>query len=198
MLKPIFKPFNVISEKPSEFITWFLFTVITGQLGIIANLIIRSYSHDVDLIQSIFIDSQNGIFYTFSIALSASLLGPLFINFLKEKEQRFRTIKTFTLIGTVFFLIISGYIYAAVQSKNFNYDFKENLTIDPTQICIYILAIFIVSYGFCVLRLDESDLDFDDIDHPDYSKKDDENVEEISEQVEETETISSNGKTIKL
>ena len=122
----------------------------------------------------------------------------MFIKFLKEKEQRFRTIKTFTLIGTIFFLIISGYIYAAVQSKNFNYEVKNNLTIDPTQIFIYILAILIVSYGFCVLRLDESKLDFDDIDHPDYSKKDDENVEEISEGAEETEIINSKGKTIKI
>jgi len=176
------EPWKVVKEKKSEFIIWVLFTIITGQIGILFNIVVRSYSNSIPIDHSILIDSINGNFYTFAIALSASILGPLFINFINSEKLRFRTLKIFTIIATFFFLIFAGVIYAAVQS---NYSLNMNITgtsIDKTQMIIYFLAMIIVSYGYCILRLEGSGLNFSIIDDPLFNEIDDEKVEETVEQ----------------
>lgn len=99
----IFDPFKVVTEKKDEFFIWFLFTIVAGQIGIIANIIVRYYANSTPISTSIFFDSNNGSFYTFSIVLVASLLGPLFINSIKSTKLKFRTLKTFTIIASIFF-----------------------------------------------------------------------------------------------
>jgi hypothetical protein len=178
MLMIIRDPFSVISENKSEFFIWFLFTIITGQIGIIANFIVRYYTNNTSITHSIYEDSINGSFYTFSIALVASLLGPIFINFINAKKLQFKTLKTFTIIIATFFLFITGIIYASIQSNSSITLAKLNLEIDNTQLTIYILAIAIASYGYCILRLEDSGLDFHTIDDPIFSEEDDKNVEE--------------------
>lgn len=48
---------------------------------------------DLSVAKSICIDSQSGSFYTYSIALIASILGPLFVGLLEDSPTRFKTIK---------------------------------------------------------------------------------------------------------
>jgi uncharacterized protein YacL len=182
VLKLIGDPFKVIKEKKSEYIIWFLFTIITGQIGIIANYIVRSYTHSTSFAESIHIDSLNGSFYTFSIALVASILGPLFINFINSKALSFRTLKTFTIIIAIFFLFIAGVIYAAIQSRSEQEALITQLSFDWTQLIIYAFSIIFVSYGYCILGLERSKLNFGDIDDPLFSEKDDAKVEDVIEQ----------------
>lgn len=172
-------PFKVINENKSDFLIWFLFTILTGQFGILANFIVRYYTSGTSLPNSIFIESTNGSFYTFSIALIASLLGPIFLNFIKSDKIQFRTLKTFTIIIAIFYLFITGVIYASIQSKSSGITFFNNFKIDFTQTFIYIFAILFASYGYCILRLEFSKLNFDNINDPLFNVQNDENVEAI-------------------
>jgi hypothetical protein len=100
-----FSPFSVIRERPSIFMIWLLFTVAAGQFGIFANIIIRYYTTDLPVLHSIYLDTINGTFITFSIALVASLLGLLFINLLESNKFKFKTIKVYTIIASIFFFL---------------------------------------------------------------------------------------------
>jgi hypothetical protein len=189
------EPYRIVGEKKSEFAIWVLFTIVSGQIGILFNIVARSYSNNTPITHSILIDSINGNFYTYAIALSASILGPLFINFINSKELKFKTLKIFTIIITIFFLMFSGVIYSAVQS-NYHSTFDIVKTqIDWTQFIVYIIAIVIVSYGYCILRLEKSDIDFDSLDDPLFNELDDEKVEET---VEEAESITEDQNGNKL
>jgi hypothetical protein len=172
-------PFKVIKESKSDFLIWFLFTIVTGQFGILANFIVRHYTSETSLTNSIYIESMNGSFYTFAIALIASLLGPIFLNFIKSDRIHFRTLKTFTIITAIFYLFIAGIIYASIQSKFVESSITRNLKIDFTQTIIYIFAIIIASYGFCILRLETSNLNFNNINDPLFNEQNDEHVAEI-------------------
>lgn len=116
----ITRPFKVIIENKSDFIIWFTFTILTGQFGILANFIVRSYTNETSLANSIYIESVSGSFYTFSIATIASMLGPIFIRFIADEKNRFRTLKTFTIIVAIFYIFIVSIIYASIQSKSPN------------------------------------------------------------------------------
>ncbi|MBD0779299.1 hypothetical protein HPE56_15975 [Maribacter sp. ANRC-HE7] len=191
----LFNPFKIISENRGEFYIWFLFTIITGQFGIIANVLVRKFTNGTPISYSILMDSINGSFYTFSIALVASLLGPIFIDFINSKKLYFKTLKTFTIIVSIFFLFITGIIYAAIQSTTSNATVIKNLSIDYTQIIIYILAILIVSYGYCILRLDRKKADFGHLDDPMFNEVDDKNVEHV---IAEKEKVVTDSKGVEL
>lgn len=172
------EPFKVITEKKGEFLIWLLFTIVTGQFGILANLIVRSYANGTSISQSLLIDSVNGSFYTFSIALVASGLGPIFINFINSKRLPFRKLKTFTIIIAIFYLFFASIIYAAVQAKDSTGTILQNSSIDYTQLVLYVAAIAFAIWGYCILGLEFSGLNFNAIDDPIYNEQDDENVEE--------------------
>ena len=173
------EPFKVIVEDKVDFIIWFLFTIVTGQFGILANFIVRSYTRGTGLSLSILIESINGSFYTFAIALIASLLGPIFVNFVRSEKIKFRTLKTFTIIIAIFYLFVTAIIYASIQSKSSISFSHTNLVIDRTQLGIYLFAIILASYGYCILRLEKSKLDFEKINDPLFSEQNDNHVEQI-------------------
>lgn len=181
IIQLIFHPFKIIGENISEFIIWILFTIVAGQFGILANVIVRNYTNDTTISDSILLDSNNGSFYTFSIALVASMLGPIFIRIIDSKVLVFKTLKTFTIIFSIFYLFIAGVIYASVQSKNSNNISFSNLSIDTSQISIYIIALILVTYGYCILRLERRKEQFEYINDPLFNEKDDEKVEDTIE-----------------
>ncbi len=188
-------PLSVILENRSEFTIWFLFTIITGQIGIIVNMIIRHYSEGASITASIIVDSINGSFYTFSIALVASTLGPLFINLINSKVLRFKSLKIYTIIISFFFLIFSGIVYAVIQSKSgINIDLKK-IEIDWTQFIVYLMAILIVFYGYCILRLENDPDKYKSLDDPPFNEVDD---EEVNERIVQSKKITNDGKGVKL
>jgi hypothetical protein len=161
MVKPlqyIVDPFKVIKDDKLEFFIWFVFTIFAGQLGILANIIIRYFANSIPVSQSIYLDSVAGSFYTYAIAIAASALGPLFANFIKNKKPEFTSLKIVSIILIIFFLVLSGIIYAAVQIKSLSSEPIElDLVLDTPQFIIYILAIFIGLYTYCLLKISSPD-----------------------------------------
>lgn len=145
-------PFDAIMKNKLEFFIWVVFTVICGQMGIIANIIIRYYSHDVSIVQSIGIEGSSGSFYTFSIALVASALGPMFTSFFRIKLE-FKTIKIISIIILIMLLLFSGIIYAATQSKDATFQVSKDISYGFTQPIIYFISMLLVGYTFGVLKL---------------------------------------------
>ncbi|EJL6984023.1 hypothetical protein H2659_17380 [Vibrio cholerae] len=196
MIKPIqyiVDPFKVIKNDKTEFFIWFVFTILAGQLGILANIIIRYFSHSIPVSQSIYLDSATGSFYTYAIAIAASALGPLFANFIKNKKPEFTSLKIVSIILVIFFLVLSGITYAAVQMKSLSSAPLEfDLTIDLPQFTIYIIAIFIGLYTYCLLKI--SSPDYGHLDDS-FNKQDDATVKEV---VSESKKLKDDGTGVKL
>ena len=189
----IFDPFQVIKQNQMQFFIWFVFTIISGQLGIIANAIIRYYANDQSIANSIYIDSISGSFYTFSIAIAASSLGPLFSNFIADEKPKFRSIKITTIILSILFIMVSGIIYAAVQSKTSTNLKNINLSVDTTQLVVYLLSILIGIYAYCIMTMNSKN--FGHLNTPSYNKQSDENVESI---IEKHDCLSTDGSGIQI
>ncbi|MGI2112007.1 hypothetical protein ACRN9G_00195 [Shewanella frigidimarina] len=191
-LRYVLDPFKIIKSNKMEFFIWFVFTILAGQLGILVNIIIRYFTHSMSVGQSIYLDSYSGSFYTFSIAIAASALGPLFVNFIKNKKPEFTSIKVVSIILIIFFLIISGVIYAAVQMKSLSSTVNFQLAVDSPQLIVYLLAIFIGLYTYCLLKIETPDYEHLD---DSYSEQDDEIVKEV---VTESNKLKADSSGVKL
>ncbi|EGQ8739896.1 MULTISPECIES: hypothetical protein [Vibrio harveyi group] len=196
MIKPlqyIVDPFKVIKNDKLEFFIWFVFTIFAGQLGILANIIIRYFSHSIPVSQSIYLDSAAGSFYTYAIAIAASALGPLFANFIKNKRPEFTSLKIVSIILVIFFLVLSGVIYAAVQIKSLTSEpLSLDLVLDVPQFTIYVLAIFIGLYTYCLLKI--SSPDYSHLDDS-FNEQDDATVKEV---VSDSKKLKDDGTGVKL
>ncbi|EIQ1511885.1 hypothetical protein BBL91_08835 [Vibrio parahaemolyticus] len=196
MIKPlqyIVDPFKVIKNDKLEFFIWFVFTIFAGQLGILANIIIRYFSHSIPVSQSIYLDSAAGSFYTYAIAIAASALGPLFANFIKNKKPEFTSLKIVSIILVIFFLVLSGVIYAAVQIKSLTSEpLSLDLVLDVPQFTIYVLAIFIGLYTYCLLKI--SSPDYSHLDDS-FNEQDDATVKEV---VSDSKKLKDDGTGVKL
>lgn len=190
--KSLSYPFDAIRKNKREFFIWIVFTVICGQMGIIANIIIRYYSHSIPLDQSIYIEGSSGSFYTFSIALIASALGPMFVTFFSSKLE-FKTIKIISIILLIILLQLSGIIYAATQSKDLILPNSNELTFGLTQPIIYVISIVLVGYTFGVLKLNATA--HTDIDDESYIEKEDATV---IDQTMATNEVTDDGKGVMI
>ncbi len=191
IIKLIFDPLTVIKHGWTEFIIWFVFTIFAGQLGIILNVIIRKYSYGTPVVHSIYLDSITGSFYTFVIATVASMLGPLFINIVDSERLKFKTLKVFATIVTIFTLFFTGVIYSITQSKNNSSLGNIKFKIDPTQLIIYILSIFICIYAYSLIKLDKHQKNYGHLDDPPFSVVDDKKVATVTQ---ESKSIVDDGK----
>ncbi|MFZ1706199.1 MAG: hypothetical protein WAT79_17770 [Saprospiraceae bacterium] len=188
------EPWGIIKRKPISFFLFCLFTVFAGQIGIIINIIIRLSSGKFDLVQSLYLDSLRGSFYTFSIALIASALGPLFVNFVEKSPTEFRSIKILTISITIFVLFFAGVFYST-SATNPKSLIINNFGFDWPQLIIFILAIIISLYSFNLLELDNFKEDFDDINDQNYAIIEDNEVKNLSEKIA---TVNSDSKGNKM
>ncbi|WP_167343166.1 hypothetical protein [Nonlabens sp. SY33080] len=188
------KPFEVISENKLIFLTWFLFTVLAGQIGVISNFIIRVINGDLSFSQSLFLDSINGSFYTYSIALLASVLGPLFVNLIENHPTKFKSIKILTIIVSIFTLFFAGVFYSS-SPNNLNIENFKNLTynIDWWQFTFLLLSIIISVYSFSVIRLEYNYDKYKELDD-NFASKDDAKVDEMNDKTEDLKTDSKGNK----
>jgi len=194
ILKSFKKPWGIIKRKPMSFFLFCLFTVFAGQIGIIINIIIRMSSGKLNLVQSLYLDSVSGSFYTFSIALIASALGPLFVNFVEKSPTEFRSIKVTTISITIFILFFAGIFYS---TSTVTPDILTTMrySIDLPQFILLLLAILISLYSFNLLELDNFKEDFDDINDQDYAIKEDKEVKKLSDKIA---TVNSDSKGNKV
>lgn len=183
-LKKLIEPLGVIKLEKKLFYIWLIFTVLAGQIGIIINIILRGKINDYNITQSIVIDSLNGNFYTYSIALFASTLGLLFVNIIERNPTKFKSFKVFLLIITIFCLFFTGVYYSATTIntlENVKIDFSK-IKLDIPQLLFLILSIVFAIYTFSITRLDLNYEKFKHLDD-DFAEKDDQKVEELKHKV---------------
>ncbi|REE78714.1 hypothetical protein BX611_3024 [Lutibacter oceani] len=194
ILQLSYKPLIVIREYKLIFFTWFLFTVLAGQIGVFSNFIIRVINGDLTFSQSLFLDSVNGSFYTYSIALLASVLGPLFVNLIENHPTKFKSIKIITIIISIFTLYFAGVFYSSSSVKS-NFESLKELSygIDWWQFFFLVISIFIAIYSFSVIRL-ENNYDKYKIFDDNYSNLDDEKVDSLNDKSEDIKTDSKGNK----
>ncbi|MEE4000522.1 hypothetical protein V1T75_09230 [Tenacibaculum sp. FZY0031] len=188
------KPFEVISENWLIFLTWFLFTVLAGQIGVLSNFIIRVINGDLSFSQSLFLDSINGSFYTYSIALLASVLGPLFVNLIENHPTKFKSIKILTIIVSIFTLFFAGVFYSS-SPNDINIEKLKNLTynVDWWQLTFLFLSIIISVYSFSVIRLENNYDKYKELDD-NFASKDDAKVDEMNDKTEDLKIDSKGNK----
>jgi hypothetical protein len=185
-IKEILEPLDIITSEKNFFWVWFAFTVFAGQLGIIANIILKGSFQKYSILESIVQDSKSGNFYTYSIALFASTLGLLFVNFIERNPTKFKTLKIYLLILTIFSLFFAGIFYSSLTLKSISkveLNFSQ-IRIDWPQLIFLLLSILSAVYTFCITRLDLNYEKFKHLDD-DYSSKDDENASTLDEKVNE-------------
>jgi len=192
--KSFIKPWGIIKRKQLSFFLFCLFTVFAGQIGIIINLIIRLSSGKFNLEQSLYLDSISGSFYTFSIALIASALGPLFVNFVENSPTEFRSLKITTISITIFILFFTGIFYSISTTTQAPIALN-NFGIDWPQLLLFIIAIVISLYSFNLLELDNFKEDFNDINDQDYAVNEDNEVKILSGIVD---TVNSDSRGNKM
>lgn len=154
--RSLISPFEVILQHKVEFTLWFTFVIFAGQLGIIVNLISRCFFTDIDYRISIYIDSLSGNFYTFSLVLIASLLGPIFIRNLKKEEKEFRKL-VMLFIALLIFLLLFNAVFFSVATRDVIDQYKtldaSQLKVDMPQLVFFVLSILVAIYAFGVERL---------------------------------------------
>jgi len=194
-IKQVIEPLGVIKLEKKLFYIWLIFTVFAGQIGIITNVILRGKFNNNTILESIIIDSLNGNFYTYSIALFASTLGLLFVNFIERNPTKFKSFKVFLLIITIFSLFFTGIYYAAssidtIESLKINF---QTVKFDYPQFIFLLLSILFAIYTFSITRLDLNYEKFKHLDD-DFSEKDDDSVDELSEKVISVKTDKKGNK----
>ena len=151
IVKILIKPFKAIYKNPPIFLIWFLFTILAGQLGIIFNLIIRYINGGYSFYQTIYLDSINGSFYTYSIALLAAALGPLFIDLISNSDSKFKIIKVFTIIILMLTLIFASIFYTSTQSRNTILNIEGLiLVVDGWQLGFLLFSVVTSIYAYSV------------------------------------------------
>lgn len=159
---------------------WIAFSLIGGAVGIVVSILRHwLFTPDTSLYDAIIIEMINGAFYTYSIALIASVLGSVFINFVDNEQFRYRKYKLGLIAISVYALLFGGILYA-LSIHSYSKEELERIDIHFSwgQIVIMIIALVLSVYAFFVCRMDEHTDLFDDVverfnetkDVPDYPK----------------------------
>ncbi len=165
--KQLFRPFSVIKYHRMSFFLWIMFTLIGGLLGIMVS-VAKSiwFEPKLYLSQALFIESANGAFYTYSIAIVAAVLSSVFIVFLENKNLSFRRYQISLITFSVFLLLFGGVFYALSKEASFNIGEIPNpdkIKVEWKQLVVFLLSVLFSIYSFCLCRLDEHNKDFSDI-----------------------------------
>lgn len=193
--KELFHNGNLIAA-----VLWFIFTIFAAQIGTLVNIIKHVIFHDgqgkpVDfdfwksVQESIYLDSISGSFYTFAIVLVASVLSPLFIQLIEDKEVHFKRPKVFSIVICIFTLFFGGVFFSFSSLNPSAYEGLKNMNfcIDKSQSFFFGFSILAASYTFALTRMDKDrNKDIDD-----YLSDQKKRIEILSEE-ENIETIEDN------
>lgn len=153
----LLKPFKVIGLHKISFFLWTSFTLFGGLIGIVISIIRYVLFGDYTFTQAIYIESTIGSFYTYSIALVASVLSTVFIIFAEIEKLNFRRYQIPLITMSIFLMFFGGVCYAL--SKQTEYSpvgaIPQNLCLEWKQLIVFALSIVFSIYSFCVCRLDE-------------------------------------------
>lgn len=158
-------PFRVYSKRRLTFLMWISFSLIGGAVGILVSILRHwIFTEGLGFWDALMIEVLNGAFYTYSIALIASVLGSVFINFVDNEQFRYRRYKVILIAISIYALLFGGILYA-LSIKSYT---PEELAIAEAhfswgQLIILILALALSIYAFFVCRMDEHTDLFDDL-----------------------------------
>lgn len=167
LLVSIVQPLKVIALHKMSFFLWTSFTLFGGLIGIVISVIRYTLFDDKSIEQAIYIESINGSFYTYSIAIVASLLSSLFIIFAERDKLNFRRYQIPLITILIFLMFFGGVFYAlAKQTESisvYNIPKPEGVDIEWKQFVVFFLSLVFSVYSFCVCRLDEHTSEFSNI-----------------------------------
>lgn len=196
-IKSILNPFFICFYHKVEFFLWFMFVIVAGQLGTIINIIQRVVFDGWNIQSAIVPDSISGNFYTFSLVLLASLLGPLFIEFIKEEKPHYRRIGVIFVTILIFAIILCAVFYSFTTHDISNIDYTNlkltDVKPDFPQLFFYIIAILCswYYYGYLFLGPHENELNMSD----EYQNQEEKTKEKLSDDVSH---LTNDGKGIKV
>ena len=163
----LFRPFGVIKYHKMSFFLWLMFTLLGGLIGVIVSIARNVLFEDhYSLLQAIYIESANGAFYTYSIAVVAAVLSSVFIVFSENKNLSFRRYQIPLISFSIFLLLFGGVFYALSKKTSINLNElpdTEVIKVEWKQLTIFVLSVLFSIYSFCVCRLDEHSEVFSDI-----------------------------------
>lgn len=163
--KPVFLPFRIIYIHGMAFFLWVSFTLIGGLIGIMVSLIRNSLFGSLNFKQAMYIESHNGSFYTYSIAIVASVLSTAFIVFAENNRLQFRRYQIVTITISIFLLFFGGVFYALSIEAHPVAEMQtiKDISINWRQLSVVGVSILVAIYSFCVCRLDNHAEQFRDI-----------------------------------
>lgn len=159
IFRQLIRPLSVIKYHGMSFFLWIMFTLIGGLLGVFVSVAKNTLFENppLSLAQALYLESANGSFYTYSIAVVAAVLSSVFIIFSEKKELSFRRYQI-PLITFSTFLLLFGGVFYALSKKDFVRieDIPDTVIIkvEWKQLTIFILSILFSIYSFCVCHLD--------------------------------------------
>ena len=159
LIKSIFRPILLCFSARHIYSTfiWFCFTICGGLIGVIINLIQRCVYGDQSIADSLTRDAETGFFYTFALVLTASLLSPVFLKIIHNKEIGFRKMKIGFVVISIFVMLFAGLFYSN-HMLMFSGDIKRNW-----QTAFIIIAIVLALYSMGLTYIDDEPNKHDDI-----------------------------------
>lgn len=163
--RALWRPFQIYGKRRLTFMMWISFSLIGGAVGILVSILRHSiFTDGLNLGDAIQIELLNGAFYTYSIALIASVLGSVFINFVDNEHFKFRRYKVTLIAISVYALLFGGVMYAlSINTYTAEELKKANIQFGWGQVVMLILAIVLSVYAFFVCKMDDHTDLFDDI-----------------------------------
>lgn len=158
------QPLKVVSLHKISFFLWMSFTLFGGLIGIVISVVRYAFFGDYSIRQAVYIESMNGSFYTYSIAIIASVLSGVFIIFAEKKDLNFRRYQIPFITVSIFLMFFGGVFYALAKQTLAmpleNIPQTEEIVIEWKQLTIFVLSVLFSVYSFCVCRLDDHQADF--------------------------------------
>lgn len=194
--RTIYIPFiTPIKHGRSTFI-WFLFTLLASFVGTIANCIIRYSIYGLTVKQSLYVDSASGSFYVMAIVLLASLLGPLFINFIENRNIEHRNIKIHIVSLIIFILFFAGIFYSVCNTPQELCEKAKDMEIgvDVVQLIFIVIAVVLAYYCYGIQKLDEYTYMYPELQDT-YEAKENNNVGTV---IKGTDEMQDDGNNIEL
>lgn len=175
-----------------------MFVIVAGQLGTIINIIQRTVFDNWQIKKALIPDSVSGNFYTFSLVLLASLLGPLFIDFIKDEKPHYRKIGMVFVTILIFTIILCAVFYSFATHNISNIDYtnlkNNDICVDVPQLIFYICALVFAWYyfGYSLLAHHERDIRLSDEGYHELEESEKENLQE------QASIVKDDGKGVKI
>ena len=160
----ILKPFTIIPKIKYNFLVFILIIILGGHFGIVTSLL-RDLGNANS---STFFQRQfsSGVFFNMAIAFLVSAICPVLIEFIDDKNIKFRGLKLTAFAFSFVIIIISIIFLATIDTDNTS-------LILPIQAIFYLVSLLSTSYLFILpyLKYDyDNFIEYDDAKRGELSK----------------------------